>query len=67
MVFPNTSLIGRTKTYHLLVEARDMDGDGPNFDRANVVIEVQEVNGNAPRIVTPSYKNSTLHIFEVNF
>lgn len=65
VLFPATLLVGRSKHHKLKVEARDVNGTGPNFAQTTVNIEIQQVNGNAPRIVTPMHRNSTIYVFEV--
>lgn len=67
ILYPHKSLVGRTGKYNLVVEARDGAGNGEQYDRADVTIQVLNVNDNAPKFIKPAEPNSTVEILEVGF
>lgn len=64
ILYPATSLMGRKGQYRLEVEARDGLGNGPHSDKAEVIIDVIEVNQHRPVFIMPALSNATVEIQE---
>lgn len=52
------------KQYRLTIEARDLNGDGSNFDETMVYINVLDINQDKPEFVFPT-ANTTIKVTEV--
>ncbi|KAJ8969553.1 hypothetical protein NQ314_001705 [Rhamnusium bicolor] len=64
ILYPHKSLVGQTKDFHLVVEARDGSGNGQLFDRARINVYVLNVNEHKPEFVMPMLSNATVEILE---
>ncbi|KAJ8921829.1 hypothetical protein NQ315_008461 [Exocentrus adspersus] len=64
ILYPHKSLLGQTRDFHLLVEARDGGGNGHLFDRATVHVHVLNVNEHKPEFIMPALSNSTVEVLE---
>lgn len=62
-LFPKRSLLGLLKLFKITVEVTD----GKFADRAQVDVNVLDVNQNKPFFKEPSSNNSSIQIPEVNF
>lgn len=65
ILYAHKSLLGLTKTFHLIVEARDGAGNGELHDKATLKVHVINVNDHKPVFVMPYLPNSTVEVLEV--
>lgn len=63
IIYPQKSLIGQQKHYHLVIEGKD---GGGRSDKTSVEIKVQSVNQHKPTFIIPSAFNATVEIPEVD-
>lgn len=64
ILYAHKSLMGLTKVFNLIVEARDGAGNGNLFDRATLKVHVQNVNDHKPEFVMPYLPNATVEVME---
>lgn len=64
ILYPHASLIGKPRQFHLVVEARDGDGNGQFTDRSAIDIEIQDVNQDKPVFIMPALANATVEVPE---
>ncbi|PSN52632.1 hypothetical protein C0J52_14597, partial [Blattella germanica] len=64
ILYPAVSLEGKPRQFHLVVEGRDEDGNGPHADIANIDIEIHDVNLHQPVFAIPSLQNATVEVPE---
>ncbi|XP_076275389.1 cadherin 87A isoform X2 [Rhynchophorus ferrugineus] len=64
ILYAHKSLLGQTKVFNLVVEARDGAGNGALSDRATLKVHVLNVNDHKPEFVMPFLPNSTVEILE---
>lgn len=65
ILYPHKSLVGQKRQFHLVVEARDEAGNGNNYDKAVIHVQVLNVNDNKPKFIMPAVDNATVEITEV--
>ncbi|KAL3278339.1 hypothetical protein HHI36_013670 [Cryptolaemus montrouzieri] len=66
ILYPHKSLIGQTRVFHLIIEARDGAGNGNRYDRATINVQVLNVNDHEPVFIIPALSNATVEITEDN-
>ncbi|XP_018562347.1 cadherin-87A [Anoplophora glabripennis] len=64
ILYPHKSLLGQTREFHLLVEARDGGGNGHLFDKAIIHVHVLNVNEHKPEFIMPALPNATVEVLE---
>ncbi|XP_049820113.1 cadherin-87A isoform X2 [Aethina tumida] len=64
ILYPHKSLLGQTRNFKLVVEARDGGGNGQNTDRATVNVQVLNVNEYEPLFIMPALPNATIEVTE---
>ncbi|CAH0559618.1 unnamed protein product [Brassicogethes aeneus] len=64
ILYPHKSLLGQTKKFKLVVEARDGGGNGHNTDKAIVYVQVINVNDHKPTFIMPALPNATIEVTE---
>lgn len=64
ILFPHASLVGKARNYHLVVEARDGEGNGQYTDHSAIDIEVLDVNQDKPEFIMPALANATVEVPE---
>ncbi|KAG5879259.1 hypothetical protein JTB14_012529 [Gonioctena quinquepunctata] len=64
ILYPHKTLLGQTREFHLLVEARDGGGNGQLFDRATINVHVLNVNEYRPQFIMPALPNATVEVLE---
>jgi hypothetical protein len=65
ILYPAERLEGKPQEFHLVVEGRDEEGNGPHADTTNIDIEIRDVNQNKPVFIMPSLPNATIEVPEV--
>lgn len=65
ILYPAESLEGKAREFHLVVEGRDEEGNGPHADKTIIDIEIRDVNQNKPVFIMPSLPNATIEVPEV--
>jgi hypothetical protein len=65
ILYPAESLEGKPREFHLVVEGRDEEGNGPHADTTTIDIEIHDVNQNKPVFIMPSLPNATIEVPEV--
>lgn len=65
ILYPAERLEGKPREFHLVVEGRDEEGNGPHADTTTVDIEIRDVNQNKPVFIMPSLPNATIEVPEV--
>lgn len=65
ILYPHKSLLGQTRDFHLLIEARDGAGNGQLSDKAVINIQVLNVNEHEPVFIMPALENATVEVTEV--
>ena len=65
ILYPAESLEGKPREFHLVVEGRDEEGNGPNADTTTIDVEIRDVNQNKPVFIMPSLPNATIEVPEV--
>lgn len=65
ILYPHASLIGQARHFHLVVEARDGEGNGQFTDHTAIDIEVLDVNQDKPVFIMPALANATVEVPEV--
>nr|CAD7573732.1 unnamed protein product [Timema californicum] len=64
ILYPAKSLVGQPREFHLVVQARDGDGNGQFYDQAAVDLDVLDVNLNKPIFIMPAHPNATVEVPE---
>ncbi|GLV42165.1 Cadherin 87A, partial [Carabus blaptoides fortunei] len=64
ILYPHASLIGQARHFHLVVEARDGEGNGQFTDHTAIDIEVLDVNQDKPVFIMPALANATVEVPE---
>lgn len=64
VIYPVKVIAEHLKEFTLRVRAGDRDGEGHNFDEANVKIKVLEINQEKPKFIFPASVNATIEIPE---
>ncbi|XP_021925581.1 cadherin-87A isoform X2 [Zootermopsis nevadensis] len=64
ILYPAESLEGKAREFHLVVEGRDEEGNGPHADKTIIDIEIRDVNQNKPVFIMPSLPNATIEVPE---
>ncbi|PNF35261.1 hypothetical protein B7P43_G04794, partial [Cryptotermes secundus] len=64
ILYPAESLEGKSREFHLVVEGRDEEGNGPHADTTTIDIEIRDVNQNKPVFIMPSLPNATIEVPE---
>jgi len=64
ILYPAERLEGKPREFHLVVEGRDEEGNGPHVDMTTIDIEIQDVNQNKPVFIMPSLPNATIEVPE---
>ncbi|XP_047099103.1 cadherin-87A [Schistocerca piceifrons] len=64
ILYATTSLVGKPRKFHIVVEARDGDGLGKHADNATVEIKILSVNQNKPEFIMPALANATVEVPE---
>lgn len=67
ILYPHKPLVGQSRDYNLIVEARDGAGNGQLYDRAAVNVNILNVNDHKPEFIMPSVENATMEVMEVSF
>lgn len=67
ILYPHKSLIGQSRMFHLVIEARDGAGSGHLSDKAEVFVQVLNVNEYKPTFIMPALSNATVELTEVSF
>ena len=65
ILHPAVSLEGKPRQFHLIVEGRDEEGNGPHADTASIDIEIRDVNLHTPVFIIPSHQNASVEVPEV--
>ncbi|KAJ8974157.1 hypothetical protein NQ317_003207 [Molorchus minor] len=64
ILYPHKSLLGQTRDFRLVVEARDGGGNGRLSDKATINVHVLNVNEHKPEFIMPSLSNATIEVLE---
>lgn len=57
-------MVGQPRQFHLVIEARDGEGNGQFSDRSAIDIEIQDVNQDKPVFIMPALANATVEVPE---
>lgn len=67
ILYPHKSLIGNSQMFHMIVEARDGEEAGSLSDRAEIFVQVLNINEHVPTFIMPALSNATVELTEVRY
>lgn len=65
ILYPHKSLMGQTRDFHLVVEAKDSSDHMQLYDRSTINVHVLNINEQRPEFIMPALPNATVEVLEV--